>query len=51
MGERQKEVRQKGGTYTDFLLEREDLGKSPLLCPGTMYRQGNLNALFLVMTY
>jgi hypothetical protein len=27
------------GAYTDFLLKREDLGTSLLLCPGKMFRQ------------
>jgi hypothetical protein len=29
------------GVRTVFLLEREDLGTSLLLCPGKMFRQGN----------
>jgi hypothetical protein len=29
------------GVHTVFLLEREDLGTSLLLCPGKMLRQGN----------
>ncbi len=29
------------GEHTVFLLEREDLGTSLLLCPGMMFRQGN----------
>ncbi len=29
------------GAHTVFLLEREDLGTSLLLCPGKMFSQGN----------
>jgi hypothetical protein len=31
--------------YSIFLLEREDLGTSLLLCPGKMFRKGNENVL------
>jgi hypothetical protein len=36
------------GAHTIFLLKREDLGTSLLLCPGKMFRQGDKNALSLL---
>jgi hypothetical protein len=36
------------GPHTNRWLEREDLGTSLLLCPGKMFRQGNVDALMLL---
>jgi hypothetical protein len=37
------------GAFTVFLLKREDLGMSPLLCPGKM--EGKLKCSFLNMFF
>jgi hypothetical protein len=39
------------GAHTVFLVEREDLGTSLLLCPDKMFRQENKNVISLVMVY